>query len=184
MLSLSQVEAAFSPDECDRVLALADRCPEAQAALVGGTRDPGQRRARVAWLDETDEAGGWLITRIMRLVADANRDHFQFDLGAFDERMQVARYDAGDAGHFDWHSDIGKGPLAMRRKLTLVVQLSDGVAYDGGDFETNAAGTVTRGSRSRGTMFLFPSFLLHRVTPVSRGTRASLTLWVHGPAFR
>ena len=38
--------------------------------------------------------------------------------------------------------------------------------------------------RTRGSATLFPSFVLHRVTPVTGGTRWSLTLWAHGPAFR
>ena len=38
--------------------------------------------------------------------------------------------------------------------------------------------------RGQGTAVIFPSFVLHRVTPVTQGTRWSLTLWSHGPAFR
>ena len=44
----------------------------------------------------------------------------------------LARYGAERAGHFDWHSDIGDGPLARQRKLTMVVQLSEPGAYRGG----------------------------------------------------
>ncbi|WP_395007140.1 2OG-Fe(II) oxygenase [Cypionkella sp.] len=43
---------------------------------------------------------------------------------------------------------------------------------------------IAEASRNRGTATVFPSFVLHRVTPVTAGTRWSLTLWSHGPAFR
>ena len=43
--------------------------------------------------------------------------------------------------------------------------------------------TVTAGI-ARGTATLFPSYMLHRVTPVTEGIRHSLTVWAHGPAFR
>ena len=56
--------------------------------------------------------------------------------------------------------------------------------YDGGTLETNADGIVRQASRAIGSALMFPSFVLHRVAPVTRGERYSLTLWSHGPAFR
>jgi PKHD-type hydroxylase len=76
------------------------------------------------------------------------------------------------------------GPTARRRKLTFVVQLSAPDDYDGGTLETNADGIVRQASRAVGSALMFPSFVLHRVAPVTRGERYSLTLWSHGPAFR
>lgn len=98
--------------------------------------------------------------------------------------MQVAWYGADSAGHFDWHADIGDGPLARRRKLTIVAQLSDPADYDGGALELNPAGRPVEAPRGFGDAVLFPSFVLHRVAPVTRGARYSLTLWAHGAPFR
>jgi len=33
-------------------------------------------------------------------------------------------------------------------------------------------------------MIFFPSYTLHEVTPVTKGTRYTLVGWVHGPAFK
>ena len=96
----------------------------------------------------------------------------------------MARYGAEREGHFAWHADIGDGPLAARRKLTMVVQLSDGAGYEGGALEVMPSAQEVVASRGRGSATLFPSFLLHRVTPVTGGERHSLTTWAHGPAFR
>jgi PKHD-type hydroxylase len=38
--------------------------------------------------------------------------------------------------------------------------------------------------KQKGAAVLFPSFLLHRVTPVTRGTRKSLVLWVGGSPYK
>jgi PKHD-type hydroxylase len=38
--------------------------------------------------------------------------------------------------------------------------------------------------RKRGTLILFPSFLIHRVTPVNSGVRESMVSWISGPNFR
>ncbi|TMV52564.1 2OG-Fe(II) oxygenase, partial [Thioclava sp. BHET1] len=93
-------------------------------------------------------------------------------------------YGAEAEGHFGWHSDIGAGVVAGKRKLTMVVQLSDPSEYEGGRLETRADLDVREAPRDQGSATLFPSFVLHRVTPVTRGARHSLTIWAHGPAFR
>ena len=177
------IPAALSPDDCDRLVATCAAAPARDAGLVGGAVAHQIRRADLIWLDDLP-GQTWVMDRMVRLVAEANRESFGFDLTEFAESAQVARYGAERAGHFDWHSDIGAGVLAQKRKLTVVVQLSDPAAYEGGTLELRPDSTVRAASRDRGCAAIFPSFTLHRVTPVTRGTRWSLTLWSHGPAFR
>jgi PKHD-type hydroxylase len=173
----------FDARECGRIVALGSGAGFSDAGLVGGVREDGIRRARLAWLDESAGAD-WVLDRLMGTVREVNRTHFGFDLTEFAERMQLAWYGADAGGHFDWHVDIGDGPLARRRKLTVVVQLSDPADYEGGVLETNADARLRAADRSQGGATLFPGFVLHRVTPVTRGERHSLTTWVHGPPFR
>jgi PKHD-type hydroxylase len=174
---------AFTPAECDRIIEIAADTELAEAGLVGAVTDHNIRRARIAWLDDC-EGTGWVMDRIIAIVARANREMFDFDIREFGESPQVARYGASDGGHFDWHSDIGDGRIAARRKLTLVVQLSDPDGYQGGVLELMPDTQPRQASRGRGQATLFPSFVLHRVTPVTGGERFSLTTWAHGPAFR
>lgn len=174
---------ALSAQQCDDLITLIAAHHLKDAGLVRGTTAHNIRRADIAWLDDIAEAA-WVMDRMVTLTAQANREAFQFDLTDFGESPQVARYTAAREGHFDWHSDIGAGQWAAKRKLTIVVQLSDPAAYDGGTLELRPDSNVTQAPRARGTATIFPSFVLHRVTPVTAGTRWSLTLWSHGPAFR
>jgi len=183
MLSPIEYPDHFTAEECASIITLAKAGTFADGELVGGARNADIRRARIAWLPE-DENGAWIFRRLAEGVAEANRSHFRFDIEEFAERAQVAYYGAGTKGFFDWHSDVGDGPLARRRKLTIVVQLSAPETYDGGDLEMNGSGHIERASRARGTAILLPSFILHRVSPVTRNERYSLTLWAHGPEFR
>lgn len=183
MLTPLYLSDVFSPAECDRITGLADAAAFADAALVRGERLDNIRKARVTWLEETRDTA-WILDRIIGTVTAANRTHFGFDLTEFAEQAQIAWYDAGAGGHFDWHVDIGDGRLARMRKLTLVVQLTDGADYEGGTLEVNAAGHGAAVGRARGSATLFPAFMPHRVAPVTRGARYSLTIWVHGPDFR
>jgi PKHD-type hydroxylase len=183
MTPLHPLPGALAPDDCAAVVALARAAQLRDAGLVGGETRHGIRRADIAWLDDLPE-GGWVMDRLLGLVARANRESFGFDLTEFSESAQIARYGAERQGHFDWHSDIGKGPLAARRKLTVVVQLSDPADYAGGVLEVRPDSNIQAAPRDQGMAVIFPSFVLHRVTPVTAGTRWSLTLWAHGPAFR
>lgn len=188
MTPMHLVPDALSAAECDDLIALVQRQQLKDAGLVGGTTAHSIRRADIAWLDDLPEAG-WVMDRMMRMVSQANHQAFGFDITDFGESPQVARYDAAREGHFDWHSDIGArnlngGNWAAKRKLTIVIQLTDPAGYDGGALELRPDSNIRSAPRDRGTAILFPSFVLHRVTPVTTGTRWSLTLWSHGPAFR
>jgi PKHD-type hydroxylase len=183
VIPILSVPDALTGDDCGRIVALAQGAALRDASLVGGRTQHDLRRADVAWLDDMPGAD-WVMERMTGLVARANREAFGFDLTDFAESAQVARYDAERQGHFGWHSDIGAGALAAKRKLTLVVQLSDPADYVGGALELWPDSRTCTAATSRGTATVFPSFLLHRVTPVMSGTRWSFTLWAHGPAFR
>jgi PKHD-type hydroxylase len=174
---------ALSTEDCTTLVALCAAQPMRDAGLVRGTTAHRIRRADLVWLDDVPQAA-WVMDRMLRLVAEANRAAFGFDLTEFAESPQVARYGAERAGHFDWHSDIGAGALAARRKLTIVVQLSDPADHAGGELELWPDSHPRAVPRQQGLAVVFPSFTLHRVTPVTLGTRWSLTLWSHGPAFR
>jgi len=174
--------AAFTQDETRRIVLAASAADSADARLVRGDRAHNLRRADLVWTDDIPELA-WVMDRLIDVVREANR-RFDFALDAMAESPQVARYGAERAGHFDWHADIGDGPVAARRKLTVVVQLSAPEDYEGGALEIQPSAHVVSADRAQGAAVAFPSFLLHRVTPVTQGERHSLTIWAHGPAFR
>jgi PKHD-type hydroxylase len=61
--------------------------------------------------------------------------------------------------------------------------LSEADAYEGCNLELHGA-DVQVAPRTRGTMIAFPSYMLHRVTPVLSGIRKSLVIWAAGTEFR
>ncbi|NOD62436.1 MULTISPECIES: 2OG-Fe(II) oxygenase [unclassified Ruegeria] len=183
MLEVHSIPGAFSARECEQIVAESKTAPTNEALLVGQNKDHNLRRADVTWLDDV-QGTGWVMARLIEVVRRSNADKFGFDLNEFAESPQIACYKASVGGHFAWHSDIGDGPTARKRKLTLVVQLSKPGMYDGGDLEIMPGAYPVTASRYQGCATIFPSFLLHQVTPVEHGHRRSLTVWAHGPAFR
>jgi len=179
------IENAFTPEECDRLSALLDAGVSA-GGLAGGAVVSDIRACDIRWLDDDAETG-WVFGRLARLIARANRELFGYDLTGFDEGAQVIRYTAdrmGGSGGYDWHVDRGRARGTNTRKLSVSVQLSDPESYDGGRLELNPAGTMRDAPRTQGTAIVFTAFVLHRVSPLTRGRRDALVAWMHGPAFR
>ncbi len=182
-MALHSVSDAFTKVECDRIVAAIAKMPTDEALLVGRNRDLNLRNAELVWMDDVGNLS-WVMTRLIELVSHSNKHQFNFDVREFAESPQIASYDAAKGGHFAWHSDIGHGLAAGKRKLTLVLQLSDPDTYDGGDLEIRPSAHIQLANRAQGSVSVFPSFELHQVTPIKRGIRHSLTVWAHGPPFR
>ena len=105
-----------------------------------------------------------------------------FDLSGFGDEIQYTEYFGENNGHYSWHGDIG--PNVPHRKLSIVVQLSDPEDYEGGELELSAGSYLVDGPKTKGTVIVFPSFVLHRVLPLTSGERRSLVSWVSGPRLK
>ncbi|MCC9624152.1 2OG-Fe(II) oxygenase [Thalassospira sp. MA62] len=175
------VPDALDRETCDRLIDGFGQQMD-DGGLVHGQSAGDIRRSRITWFNEEQEPV--VSRRIIDLVAQVNRSTFDFSLSDFAEDAQIACYVGNQKGHYDWHSDVGASDVARRRKLTMVVQLSDPSDYEGGLLQLNPSGHVIDGPMTRGTAIFFPSFVLHRVAPTTGGLRYSLAQWVHGTPFR
>jgi len=98
------------------------------------------------------------------------------------EAVQLASY--GVDQHYGWHVDIF--PLAGNpadRKVTVVCLLNDPSEFEGGELQLRLYQEYTAPLK-KGSLIAFPSIIEHRVTPVTKGTRYSATLWTAGPRFK
>lgn len=140
------------------------------------------RRSRISWLDDTP-TNQPIYQLIGALAGRANQEVFKFELTGMEEPAQLATYRAEEEGHYGWHVDIGAGRLT-RRKISLVIPLTDPSTYEGGEFEVFYDSEPTRLEMPLGRVVMFPSYLLHQVRPLTRGVRRSLSIWISGPPFR
>lgn len=158
--------------------------PKDASLGLDGRQDSEYRRSEVRWIDKNDSNSKFIADLIWYYVENANRNAFGFDIsGIFD--IQYTIYKAEDEGKYDWHHDTFWGnDGAYDRKLSVIFQLSDPSDYDGGQFEIDHQYAQPIGFNEKGSVIVFPSFIPHRVTEVTRGTRKSLVAWVEGPKFR
>ena len=139
------------------------------------------RRSSVGWPHERHE----IIQLARQAAITENERHWQFNLDS-DGEYQLTHYDSHDAGVYHTHIDMSLDSGKLKgRKLSFVLQLSDGGDYFGGDLTLHYVGSPDhRQARGIGTLIVFPSFVPHSVGPLVRGERWSLVSWLSGPQFR
>lgn len=185
-------KTGLSKEEVDKVIRLASELPEAERATTLGSEDGGSTRSSmIKWIPKNNATWDWLYERMMKLSIEANNELWRFDLRTALESIQYTEYYASENGHYDWHQDIGHGALPSKRKISITIQLSESEEYDGGELlictGSNGDGVLDNNKicpRGKGVAVLFPSYMMHRVTPVTKGVRKSLVLWVGGSHFR
>ncbi|ABQ69847.1 2OG-Fe(II) oxygenase [Rhizorhabdus wittichii DC-6] len=177
--------SALSSEECDQIIERGLRYAP-QTATVGFAKDTrqddGYRTSVVRWLDTGAEQA--IVARLMSFVVSSNRTNFGVDIVApFD--LQFTEYHGTSQGKYDWHQDVWlESTRPYDRKLSLVVQLSDPADYEGGAFEFFGLQHPGALFAPRGSLLIFPSWMQHRVLPVTGGIRRSLVSWVEGPRWR
>jgi PKHD-type hydroxylase len=179
-------ENAFTNDEVNWLQQKAREVKEKAGVGGGGVGgvNPEIRRSGLNWMPSTQETQ-WVFEKLGHVVSSLNSQFFRFDLRGFGEHIQLTNYDSSEQGMYGWHVDMGPHVTAPCRKLSIVVQLSDPVEYEGGVLELQPHGKeVIKMRKQRGLVVAFPSWTLHQVTPVTQGTRQSLVAWLTGPAFK
>jgi PKHD-type hydroxylase len=198
-------KSAIPPKICDEIIKFGLE-QKSQIALTGIVKDDDNptkeeikelsslRKSDVVWMD-----AAWIYKEIHPYIETANAEagwNFDWD---FSEACQFTIYEKNQ--YYGWHYDSAPEPYddpnnlnihGKIRKLSVTISLSDESDYEGGDFEfdfRNNDGEKNQSSvckeiRPKGSIVVFPSFVRHRVKPVTSGTRYSLVIWNLGKPFR
>ena len=150
------------------------------------------RDSQVAWLSDK-----WIYDKVLPFINDANKKagwNWKHD---YIEQIQFTKY--GLNQFYNWHADGNSDHYSVYknksnpqmngkiRKISVTINLVGGDEYEGGnlrfDYGPHAGKNrykVCEEIRPKGSMIVFPSFLYHQVTPITKGTRYSLVMWVLG----
>lgn len=186
--SLAYWENFLTPEDISLILAQPEWL-QLQPGCIGGATGESHiikdiRSTELAWLGAKPEVRH-IWEKFADATAEVNSRYFHFDLTGFHEPMQLGVYHASDNGHYNWHVDAGVRDRNVPRKLSVVMLLSDPSEFEGGEFQVKTEDdTVQTLETVKGRAWFFPSYTVHRVTPVTKGIRRSLVLWVGGPQFR
>ena len=197
-------QSVIPPKICDDIIEYG-KSQQEQIALTGGY-DPEKvseddikdvskkRKSNIVWMNDR-----WIYNEIHPYIHTANKNagwNFQWD---FSESCQFTKYKLDQ--FYDWHCDSWSKPYnrpeepdrhGKIRKLSVTISLSDENDYEGGDFEFDFRNDdkgsyqpqLCKEIRPKGSVVVFPSFVWHRVKPVTSGTRYSLVIWNLGWPFK
>ena len=198
-------QSAIPPKICDDIIKYGLDHQE-QLALTGGFGEKEKltekekndlskkRKSNIVWMNDR-----WIYKEIQPYVHTANASagwNFEWD---WSESCQFTKYKLNQ--FYDWHCDSWPKPYdkpddpnshGKIRKLSVTISLSDETEYEGGDFEFDFRSSddglnqpqVCKEIRPKGSIVVFPSFVWHRVKPVTSCTRYSLVMWNLGWSFK
>jgi PKHD-type hydroxylase len=166
----------FSKDECERVIKWAERSSwKRTARYAPGPYENPMEPAHVLIESTKDPEIVWLPRRLKNIVGTLNERIWRFDLTRL-SKVLVVRYGQTDAMKI--HTD-----LENDKKLAVVLQLSPTDAYEGGMLELGLA-SDSAAPTEQGSVLVFPTWVPHRVTPITSGTRYIAVCFAIGPSFR
>lgn len=172
----------FNEEIISRIVEIGDKIkPQTPTIGAKGRIDSDVRKGTIHWIP-ADEEYSWLYRNLTDIILAANEKYFKFDLIHIDT-LQYSVYNEGDRyeKHLDSHGD---GPGKYSRKLSFSLQLSDPSEYEGGELSLLYQEKPYHASKEKGAITFFPSYILHEVLPVTKGTRKALVGWVSGPLFK
>ncbi len=200
------IQKIFTPNECIDIIKNAlNNWTEEEGMVSNFKKDLDWRNTTLFFPPEADKKSSW-FKKINDTIMSFNndKDSYGFDISGMIEPPCMMRYMAPDinpnkkVGKYDWHLDIGTDPIRSTRKLSFSILLNVG-EYKGGELEFhlgrgyNVPDNTMKmqsvrpnqtGADALGSMILFPSYLIHRVLPVTKGIRYAIVGWMNGNSFR
>lgn len=207
-------QSAIPPRICDMIIKYgkANKQDEAVAITGGMGRDRDlkkqplskkeikdvkkKRDSSVVWFNDL-----WIYKEIQPYVSMANKNAGWNFIWDWSESCQFTKYKKGQ--FYNWHCDSYIEPYNNQnnpldpmnhkiRKLSISVNLSDPKDYKGGEIQFDFRNTESKKIEiktckeilPKGSLIVFPSFVWHRVSPVTSGERNSLVLWNLGYPFK
>lgn len=207
-------KSVLSPKFCDELIAYGKKNQEqiALTGIVDDKRNlksqpltkkemkdlKKKRDSNIVWMNDR-----WIYDQIQPYVHQANKSagwNFEWD---WSESCQFTKYSKEQ--YYDWHCDSWDIPYnkpedpnshGKIRKLSVTCQLTDGSEYTGGELQFDRRNydphmrdedkhvLTVKEILPKGSIVVFPSFVWHRVQPVTKGTRYSLVVWNLGYPFK
>ena len=192
MISVLTMPKVFTKEQCENIISFHIDWIENEGRIADNQAnrkiDTSSRRCIVYEPPSYEHVPSWVMGKILNIILPVNNEIFHFDLGKGNRfQFNLIRYDPG--GQYNAHIDLGEDTITSLRKISFTVLLND--SYEGGKLLFGSEPPKDRYSYSqvaenypdypeKGGMIIFPSYLTHRVEPVTVGVRWALVGWIVG----
>ena len=176
------IPKTFTKEQCESIISFHTESWVENRGYVGSNEDrriDTSIRQCMVYKPQSEECiPNWLIKNIFKTVYVANKEVFNFDLGKEKTSidLNLLKYDPG--AHFDTHMDLGDGDTSSLRKISFTLWLND--SYEGGKLSFDILPELSELKPEIGDIIMFPSYLTHKVEPITSGVRWSLVGWILG----
>lgn len=177
--SLWEYQYAIPADICEHIIKKYDSDSLQFGIISTNEVDLNIRNVKTSGVEKTD----WICSIFHYYGFDANFENFRYRINGI-SNPQFLKYEPGM--FYDVHCDTSKdmNSESFFRKLTVVLDLSDPSEYVGGDFIVYTDGlSEAKLDQKKGSIHVFPSYLNHKVNPITEGIRYSMVCWVLGEPF-
>jgi PKHD-type hydroxylase len=169
----------LTPEACDMLIKLytSDKTDK-QPPVIGtgtGAIDTSIRNVERVMLPTYKDIGG----RLAAVGLSANHAAWQFDV-THANQAEFLIYPAG--GRYQAHVDTFLKHGEDCRKLTVLAFLNDD--FKGGKFFIQDGQNKHYPPQTKGTILVFPSFIMHGVEDIEEGERCSVVCWMVGKFFK
>lgn len=171
----------FSEKECDEIIKIGNASKLEYQKTANNILDLSKFNSKQNFILPSKEVE-YIYDRIRQEIIQQNNKLWFFNIFDFGEPLKFMEYNETFRGFANIHVDLGPIGACRFRKLTIIIQLSDDNSYEGGDLLI-FNDKPYKMPRERGTIIIFPSFILHKVEPVTKGIRNSLVTFAYGPPF-
>jgi len=125
------------------------------------------------------------LSSILENMKIVNNKYFGYNIFDISNShiLNLTSYSSINKSKYDWHIDLSREDLTDT-KFTGLINLST-ESYEGGEFQfktSNIDETINE-FKQGGDAILIKSNILHRVLPVTKGTRKTLAVFFYGPKF-
>ena len=176
----------LTPEECDQIIQLCSPLTETSLIIENNntkTKNTNLRKSKSIGLPSDDprfESIKPLLLKVVDAIMGVSQEVFYCTLAGVDP-IQFAAYESGD-----YYQDHIDSSMDMPRAMSASVLLSSPLDFKNGDLCFKNLNPIDEKDKmpegipvplEQGEIVVFPSLLLHQVTPVTKGTRYSLVLW-------
>lgn len=180
LYSYAYQKNVFTKEQSAELLDIAKRCP---SSTIGDYPAPGKN---VKVLPAERYQFGEKLDFFFEIVEMKNRELWEFNTYPISKHSAVFfNFYSGNRNEYKFHFDGNTSTARSDIKLTAIVNISQ-EQYEGGAFELYFGDTVETIDEMNvpGNMIVFPSFIYHRVAPVTMGERISMSYWFKGPSWK
>lgn len=171
----------FTPEECKKIID--DFKNKIHTGNIADEEKLKEiRQSKIHFINSNEISNHWIFEKITDVVLFLNQQYFNFEIEKI-ETLQFSEYDESYKGFYEKHIDIIHRS-ANFRKLSFTILLSEPEDYEGGELILHYDVEPVKTKQEQGGIVAFPSYTLHEVSPVTKGTRYALVGWVCGPKFK